>query len=371
MNRALRAAVAAVALAAGLVALPPGAALAGPVSHDGTSTCDGSPVTVSFSATFADAVPAGGEVVAAQPAVRIVVPAATVDGWRSGGVTAVDASAVAELTYGTATATVAGLSTSDVALPESGDLTVTLTGQAPGMPAQAGEQPVALGRLAALVAHDRSGSRDLGCTEVPGAPLTTVAVAPTAQAPAILADTPLLTAHFLVDGTSRIAKLGSDLKLTQGTFDAGLYNGDAGTIRIEGDLAIPPTTGYFIAFRFMPVTSLVQLPQTEKATGTADISSGLFTPDIDVTVRVNLTVGDVREDGVPIEVGDSCHAPLVIRMRGRSSLTPGSQSTIQSTFDIPPFTGCGVTENLDPLLTGLISGPGNTMTTTLTAQGVG
>ena len=32
---------------------------------------------------------------------------------------------------------------------------------------------------------------------------------------------------------------------------------------------------------------------------------------------------------------------------------------LEGTVTIPTFTGCGVTENLDPLFTGSISGPGN------------
>ncbi|TVT56284.1 hypothetical protein FNH05_08540 [Amycolatopsis rhizosphaerae] len=184
---------------------------------------------------------------------------------------------------------------------------------------------------------------------------------------------PLLTAKFLVDGTSRIARLGSDLVLRQGTFDAGLYQGDGTTIRIEGDLSLPATPGYFLAFRFMPVTSRVALPQDGKATGTADISGGLLTPKIDVTVRVYLELSEVAEDGQPIAVGPGCRtrSPLVIPMRGQTALTPGAKSTLESTFDIPPFTGCGVGEDLDPLMTGLISGPGNTMKTTLTTVGIG
>ncbi|WAL69437.1 hypothetical protein ORV05_17235 [Amycolatopsis cynarae] len=209
---------------------------------------------------------------------------------------------------------------------------------------------------------------------VTGSPAgTATATGNTANTAAAQPGGPLLTAKFLVDGTSRIAKLGSDLVLRQGTFDAGLYQGDGTTIRIEGDLSLPATPGYFLAFRFMPVTSRVALPQDGKATGTADISGGLFTPKIDVTVRVYLVLSEVAEDGQPIAVGPDCRtrSPLVIPMRGQTALTPGAKSTIESTFDIPPFTGCGVGEDLDPLMTGLISGPGNTMKTTLTTVGIG
>jgi hypothetical protein len=374
-------------LAAGVAALlPAGSALAGAAGRGGTTTCGTAAVSASFSATFPDAVGQGAQVVAAQPTVTLVVPADAVSALRANGGTTVDASAAVDLTVaqasGTQTLSVTGLSTSDIALPESGDLEIALTAQAPGFTAEAGQASVALAGLTPkLLVHNGTTTTDLGCAADPAAngPLATVAVAqpasPATPAPQVTAaaDAPLLTAKFLVNGTSRIAKLGSDLRLNQGTFDAGLFTGDNGAIRIEGDLTLPPASGYFIAFRFLPVTSDVQLPQTEQATGTADISGGLYTPKIDVTAKVNLVLGNVKEDGVPVDVGTTCHtsSPLVIRMQGQTSLVVGSQSTIVSTFDIPPFTGCGVTENLNPLLTGLISGPGNTMTTTLTAQGVG
>jgi hypothetical protein len=375
-------------LAVGVAALlPAGSALAGATRRGGTSTCGTAAVSASFSATFPDAVEQGAQVVAAQPTVTLVVPADAVSALRANGGTTVDASAAVDLTVaqasGMQTLTVAGLSTSDTALPESGDLEIALTGQAPGFTAETGQASVALAGLTPkLLVHNGTTTTDLGCAADPAAngPLAAVAVAqpatpasPAPQVTAAAADAPLLTAKFLVDGTSRIAKLGSDLRLNQGTFDAGLFTGDNGAIRIEGDLTLPPASGYFIAFRFLPVTSDVQLPQTEQATGTADISGGLYTPKIDVTAKVNLVLGNVKEDGVPVDVGTTCHtsSSLVIRMQGQTSLVAGSQSTIVSTFDIPPFTGCGVTENLNPLLTGLISGPGNTMTTTLTAQGVG
>lgn len=39
--------------------------------------------------------------------------------------------------------------------------------------------------------------------------------------------------------------------------------------------------------------------------------------------------------------------------------------TVKSSFAIPAFTGCGATENLSPLITGLVSGPNNDLITYL------
>ncbi|MFD4191452.1 DUF6801 domain-containing protein [Amycolatopsis thermoflava] len=394
-TRSRRAAVAALGLALVAAALAPATtAVATAATRGGTSTCQaGGPVEVpvSFSATFAETVAQGANVPVSDAAVTIVVPAAAVDALRDSGGTSVDASAAVELSVaqqaGTQELTVTGLSTSEIPLPADGELRITLPGRVPPIAAGAGPVTVSLTSLAPkLVVRGETLHADLACTTDPAAngELARVAVTAPAAPPipdvvvpdvaAAVAEAPLLTAKFLVDGTSHIAKMGSDLVLEQGTFDAGLFTGDVpNTIRIEGDLNLPKSSSYFVAFRFMPVTSDVELPQDGKATGTADISGGLFTPTIDMTIRVNLVVSNVKQDGVPIAVGPDCRtvSPLVIPMKGQTSLVPGSKSTMESTFDIPAFSGCGVSEDLDPLLTGLISGPGNRMTTTLTAQGVG
>ncbi|WP_431920447.1 DUF6801 domain-containing protein [Amycolatopsis tucumanensis] len=389
-TRSRRAAVAALGLALVAAALAPATtAVATAATRGGTSTCQaGGPVEVpvSFSATFAETVAQGANVPVSGAAVTLVVPAAAVDALRDSGGTSVDASAAVELSVaqqaGTQELTVTGLSTSEIPLPADGELRITLPGRVPPIAAGAGPVTVSLTSLAPrLVVRGETLNADLACTADPAANGELARVAVTAaevpvvpEVAAAVAEAPLLTAKFLVDGTSHIAKMGSDLVLEQGTFDAGLFTGDVpNTIRIEGDLNLPKSSSYFVAFRFMPVTSDVELPQDGKATGTADISGGLFTPTIDMTIRVNLVVSNVKQDGVPIAVGPGCRtvAPLVIPMKGQTSLLPGSKSTMESTFDIPAFSGCGVSEDLDPLLTGLISGPGNKMTTTLTAQGVG
>jgi len=55
---------------------------------------------------------------------------------------------------------------------------------------------------------------------------------------------------------------------------------------------------------------------------------------------------------------------LVLIGRGDNTIPPRGYTVstggpLTGMLTIPPFTGCGVTENLDPLLTGSISGSGN------------
>lgn len=78
---------------------------------------------------------------------------------------------------------------------------------------------------------------------------------------------------------------------------------------------------------------------------------------------VNVRVSNVRVDQVPLHVGRNCHTvvPMKLRLTGTApSYGLFTGGPLHGTVTIPPFTGCGTGgDNLDPLLTGTISGPGN------------
>ncbi|PRX43657.1 hypothetical protein B0I33_114118 [Prauserella shujinwangii] len=391
------AASASVLLATAAIPAPPGTAAAA-VEIGGECPVPGGdpvPVTLSFTADLPATLSREGIPETAAVAGVATLPASAVTALHGAGATAVTVSASATLALhrdGAGTAVPATLeSTADLPLPAGGDWRIPLAGKpvplaAPG----SGDLTVELAALTpTLTVHSGTGAGTAPCATGPGqgGRLGTVAATPAAAAPAgqgtaarpapapaAEPEAPLLTARFLVDTTTRVAKLGSDLTMPRGTFDAGLYPTDvAGQVRIEGDLAIPPGEGYFVVFRFLPVTSTVTLTQNGRVSGTAGILPDLFHPDVDVTARLGLAVSHVRQDGVPLEVGDHCRTerPLEVRMRGKADLTPGARSTFESVAAIPRFTGCGVHEDLDPLLSGLISGPGNEITTVLTTVGVG
>ena len=66
-------------------------------------------------------------------------------------------------------------------------------------------------------------------------------------------------------------------------------------------------------------------------------------------------------NGTPLNVGRHCQTvPATVTLTGRTpqyTLLDGGPLTGYVT--IPRFTGCGVGENLDPLLTASVSGPRN------------
>ncbi|WP_181772907.1 hypothetical protein [Amycolatopsis pittospori] len=183
--------------------------------------------------------------------------------------------------------------------------------------------------------------------------------------------------------TSHVAKLGSDITFPQGRFD-GALQGLSGRVPITGKLAIPVTSSYFVSFRFMPATGTVELVPDGDATGTVEVRTGATTNcksvgtnlcgDSDVTSKMFIKLSDVKVDGRPLEVGPNCRTAQSVAVNIKALMPlgfPAPPVKATSTFTTPGFTGCGVREDLSPLLTGLVSGPGNTLVTHLRLRCVG
>lgn len=187
-----------------------------------------------------------------------------------------------------------------------------------------------------------------------------------------------LKVSFHVNGTTTIANpnLESDMDIGPGRFDGEISEDPSlppGTLRLEGDLTLPPSDGYFIAFGFMPVTTTTEFTQRRTARGTATLDLLNQKSHVDITIPLRIRARDAKQDGVPINAGKNCRTASTapIRMSGDVSLVPGEETVLESTYPIPPFTGCGTTEDLDPLLTGLVSGPQNKLVTRLKVRCIG
>jgi hypothetical protein len=132
---------------------------------------------------------------------------------------------------------------------------------------------------------------------------------------------------------------------------------------------LPPVTATFLAFRFVPVTATLRL--IERTPISIVSVSGLFPPypiTVTATTKVLIRVGNVRVNGVPLAVGAGCRTAAPLRLtlvgHGKNTIPPTGYTVptggpLSGSVTIPPFTDCGVTENLDPLFTGSISGHGN------------
>ncbi|MEU4745521.1 hypothetical protein AB0G02_34360 [Actinosynnema sp. NPDC023658] len=193
-----------------------------------------------------------------------------------------------------------------------------------------------------------------------GAAVIGAAVAPTPVEHRVEVRAPRLAAgikvDYRVDGVSRIFKLQSDLAIGPGTLAAEI---DLLTGTITGDLTLPPSDGYFIAFGFVPTTARTELVPVGKTTGT--IKEGR----VKANAKVVIKLGDVAVNGQPLDVGPACQTtePASIDLEGPFQL---DKMQLTGVYSIPPFAGCRGREPLDPLFTGLISGPGNTIDLTLT-----
>lgn len=106
--------------------------------------------------------------------------------------------------------------------------------------------------------------------------------------------------------------------------------------------------------------------------------------------RAEITLSDLRVDGVPVDLGPRCRTvrPAELELWGGADYTPGGGGLLEAYdgrhegslaplsspyyaqdngrtirksagIDIPRFTGCGVKEDLSPLVTAMASGPGN------------
>jgi hypothetical protein len=126
----------------------------------------------------------------------------------------------------------------------------------------------------------------------------------------------------------------------------------------------PPATATFLDFGFMPVTARLQL--TEIGTiNVYGVGTGFTLSTNTSWALMELSISDVRVNGKPLNVGPDCDTskPLLVGLTGFAngvhpySLAGGGPLTGYVT--VPPFTHCGVTEDLDQLITGTVSGNDN------------
>lgn len=121
----------------------------------------------------------------------------------------------------------------------------------------------------------------------------------------------------------------------------------------------------FLTFDFMPTTATMEIDQVGLGTQTAaPYEKGQTRQHVQSKMRVSIRLYDVSVNGTPLEVGDHCRSarPVDVTLADApgadiTNIVKGGAS--DGSFEIPPFKGCGVGEDLDPLFTGAVSGPGN------------
>jgi len=138
----------------------------------------------------------------------------------------------------------------------------------------------------------------------------------------------------------------------------------------KGRHELPPVQATFLTFRFVPVTATLHLIELTpiKIVSVSGITGLPFPITVRAATKILVRVTDVTVNGVPLNVGTRCRtaSPLNLALigKGKNTIPPQGYTVptggpLAGTITIPPFVDCGVSENLDPLLTGSISGPGN------------
>jgi Family of unknown function (DUF6801) len=131
----------------------------------------------------------------------------------------------------------------------------------------------------------------------------------------------------------------------------------------DGRPVMPEVSSSLLPFGFVPTTAKLQLTQT--GLGFADVRLHPTNPAFSsatVTGTYVARLYGATVNGVALDLGPNCRTatPIDVDVFGKPPtylLTGGGP--LSGMVTIPPFTGCGVTEDLDPLITGLVSGPGN------------
>ena len=147
-----------------------------------------------------------------------------------------------------------------------------------------------------------------------------------------------------------------------------------GSLDDNGKPRFPPAKATFLTFGFMPTTAtieLTQVPGTNLEIDSHEFPFGSDPPEkTTVTSQLSLHILSASVNGVPLDVGPRCETvrPLAVTLTGKyPDYTVNTGGPLTGAATIPPFSGCGVGEDLDPVFNASISGPGNFMKLT---QGV-
>jgi hypothetical protein len=292
-------------------------------------------------------------------------------------------------------------------LPETGDVTLTATGDVPEIAintigAVIFDVTAPTLALTAVPAPDAAATPatpdapatpaaappapPIACTLDPDqqATLGTVLVQPTAGpeqkaalgAAAALEDEPPPANEYTVPlglitifTTSTIKRLGAKVVSDPAFLINGFFSVDLDTTesRVSGSAVFKPATTTFLAFGFVPVTATVEfLPEDYLNSKMIEIGGGLYTGtdgEIWLSTELNVKgrVSGVKINGVPVDVGPDCVTAKSITLHVSGHYDPFSTGHIEDpNFELPEFRDCGSGgQDLTKLLSGMSSGKGN------------
>ncbi|WP_199440016.1 DUF6801 domain-containing protein [Umezawaea beigongshangensis] len=341
------------------------------------------------------------------PAVRVTatatVPATATQGLTLVGATSIEGTASAVTTVdnaGVQLPITPALTVASTPVPASGPFDAVAAGSAPPVTfPNAGTTTISVGNFSTTLTPRTATGAETGlgtftsnCTLTPGQDtlLHTVEVAPptTTQPPTTTTTDPTTTTTtepttttttttdpttttttappnepvritYDVGGSTRIAKLNSDLPLGPGTLAAEL---DLLSGNFTADLDLPESTGSFTLFNLLPARATVEMTPLGRTTGT--LADGA------VTARSSVVIGltDVRVLGVQVvKPTHRCRttAPADIGLTSAPGFDPITGGTLSGTYTIPRFESCGL---VTPIVNSSIPGSGNTIGLTIAGR---
>jgi hypothetical protein len=198
------------------------------------------------------------------------------------------------------------------------------------------------------------------CTRALAAALVAFGVVVVLAAPPAGAD-PIVPFDQDVDASTHLAKTGMDITVPRGEFIGTI---DVATGNETGNLTLPPANVTINLLGLIPMAdaSFVMAP-AGPITGHVDLT----TFEVDTTASFNVRLARLTPHGTDVNlVGDGCTTtePITVRMQGVVNPTTGG--TFASTYTIPDFENC---QAMTPLITALVSGPGNTFVASFAPHG--
>ncbi|MFJ8311372.1 MULTISPECIES: DUF6801 domain-containing protein [unclassified Streptomyces] len=183
----------------------------------------------------------------------------------------------------------------------------------------------------------------------------------------------------IVQGLSKLKRI----EVRPGVFELHLLQQSVGQLEYQGRRETPPAPATFLTFGFMPTTATMTLEQSGPMSIDSDLNNTAGHGETYIRIPLVLHLSDVKVNGTQLDVGPNCrttrpvysddpdpaqntkdHMVLLGQLKKGAdtvwrgySLSRGGPLT--GSVTIPPFTGCGVGEDLSPLLTASVSGPGN------------
>jgi hypothetical protein len=161
-----------------------------------------------------------------------------------------------------------------------------------------------------------------------------------------------------------------------------IFQHSVGRLFNNGATQSIPGRSTFLTFGFTPTSAVMVLEQTGPMTIDSDLNLTKGHGDTDIRIPLVIRLSDVRVNGTPLDVGPNCRTRGSLYSKdpdpsrdtkdhvhlrgtvergptGNVGYTLTSGGPLTTTLTIPPFTGCGVGEDLDGLLTASISGSEN------------